>query len=190
MQCGFCTPGIVMAARDLLAASRSPTDDEIREGLAGNLCRCTGYQKIIDAVGLAARARVSARLIEGCAIATVDDGGASTPTATWWSRRADRRGRPRRRARRDGRGRAADRRPRAAGHAGLVNCHHHLYQHATRGFAQQATLFEWLVALYPTWGHIDAETVAAAARAGARRARPLGLRDEHRPPLHLPARRG
>jgi cytosine/adenosine deaminase-related metal-dependent hydrolase len=47
----------------------------------------------------------------------------------------------------------------------LVNCHHHLYQSATRGYAQQATLFEWLAALYPTWGHIDAGTVAAAARA-------------------------
>jgi cytosine/adenosine deaminase-related metal-dependent hydrolase len=49
---------------------------------------------------------------------------------------------------------------------GLVNCHHHLYQHATRGYAQQATLFEWLVALYPIWRHIDDATVAAAARAG------------------------
>jgi 8-oxoguanine deaminase len=47
----------------------------------------------------------------------------------------------------------------------LINCHHHLYQSATRGFAQQATLFEWLVALYPVWGNIDAATVAAAARA-------------------------
>jgi cytosine/adenosine deaminase-related metal-dependent hydrolase len=47
----------------------------------------------------------------------------------------------------------------------LVNCHHHLYQSATRGFAQQATLFEWLVALYPVWAHIDADMVAAAARA-------------------------
>jgi cytosine/adenosine deaminase-related metal-dependent hydrolase len=47
----------------------------------------------------------------------------------------------------------------------LVNCHHHLYQSATRGLAQQATLFEWLVALYPIWAHIDADTVAAAARA-------------------------
>ncbi len=49
---------------------------------------------------------------------------------------------------------------------GLVNCHHHLYQHATRGYAQQATLFEWLVALYPVWAHIDDAVVDAAARAG------------------------
>ena len=49
---------------------------------------------------------------------------------------------------------------------GLVNCHHHLYQHATRGYAQEATLFEWLVALYPVWQHIDDAVVAAAARAG------------------------
>ena len=50
IQCGFCTPGVVMAARDLLRRNPDPTDDEIREGLAGNLCRCTGYAKIIDAV--------------------------------------------------------------------------------------------------------------------------------------------
>jgi cytosine/adenosine deaminase-related metal-dependent hydrolase len=49
---------------------------------------------------------------------------------------------------------------------GFVNCHHHLYQHATRGYAQQATLFEWLVALYPVWARIDDAVVAAAARAG------------------------
>ncbi len=49
---------------------------------------------------------------------------------------------------------------------GLVNCHHHLYQWATRGLAQQATLFEWLVELYPIWAHIDAEIERCAARAG------------------------
>ena len=49
---------------------------------------------------------------------------------------------------------------------GLVNCHHHLYQWATRGLAQQATLFEWLVELYPIWAHIDAEVEGSAARAG------------------------
>lgn len=55
VQCGFCTPGLVMAAHDLLRRQPDPGDDEIREALAGNLCRCTGYQKIIDAVHLAAR---------------------------------------------------------------------------------------------------------------------------------------
>jgi len=54
VQCGFCTPGLVMAAHDLLRRVDDPDDDEIREALAGNLCRCTGYQKIIDAVHLAA----------------------------------------------------------------------------------------------------------------------------------------
>src|SRR4051795_8697758 len=49
---------------------------------------------------------------------------------------------------------------------GLVNCHHHLYQWATRGLAQQATLFEWLTELYPVWAHVDDETEWAAARAG------------------------
>ena len=54
VQCGFCTPGLVVAAHDLLARVPSPSDLEIREALAGNLCRCTGYEKILDAVRLAA----------------------------------------------------------------------------------------------------------------------------------------
>ena len=58
VQCGFCTPGLVVAAHDLLGRSPSPSDAEIREALAGNLCRCTGYEKILDAVRLAS-ARLS-----------------------------------------------------------------------------------------------------------------------------------
>ncbi len=54
VQCGFCTPGLVVAAHDLLARTQQPSDLEIREALAGNLCRCTGYEKILDAVRLAA----------------------------------------------------------------------------------------------------------------------------------------
>ena len=54
VQCGFCTPGLVVATADLLERSPAPSDDEIREALSGNLCRCTGYQKIFDAVRLAA----------------------------------------------------------------------------------------------------------------------------------------
>jgi aerobic carbon-monoxide dehydrogenase small subunit len=54
VQCGFCTPGLIVAAHDLLDRNRDPTDAEIREALAGNLCRCTGYEKILDAVRLAA----------------------------------------------------------------------------------------------------------------------------------------
>jgi carbon-monoxide dehydrogenase small subunit len=50
VQCGFCTPGLVVAASDLLRRTPEPSDDEIREALSGNLCRCTGYQKIFDAV--------------------------------------------------------------------------------------------------------------------------------------------
>jgi carbon-monoxide dehydrogenase small subunit len=53
VQCGFCTPGLLVAAHDLLQRHPSPTDPEIREALAGNLCRCTGYEKILDAVHLA-----------------------------------------------------------------------------------------------------------------------------------------
>jgi carbon-monoxide dehydrogenase small subunit len=54
VQCGFCTPGLIVAAHDLIARVPSPSDDEIREALAGNLCRCTGYEKILDAVRAAA----------------------------------------------------------------------------------------------------------------------------------------
>ena len=59
VQCGFCTPGLVVAAHDLLARTADPTDPEIREALAGNLCRCTGYEKILDAVRLAASRRTA-----------------------------------------------------------------------------------------------------------------------------------
>lgn len=54
VQCGFCTPGLVVAAADLLARNPAPTEDEIREALSGNICRCTGYAKIVDAVREAA----------------------------------------------------------------------------------------------------------------------------------------
>jgi carbon-monoxide dehydrogenase small subunit len=54
VQCGFCTPGLVVATHDLLQRNPRPTDAEIREALAGNLCRCTGYEKIMDAVRLTA----------------------------------------------------------------------------------------------------------------------------------------
>uniref|UniRef100_UPI001FE76640 (2Fe-2S)-binding protein n=1 Tax=Nonomuraea rhizosphaerae TaxID=2665663 RepID=UPI001FE76640 len=58
VQCGFCTPGLVVAVHDLLARCPDPGEAEMREALAGNLCRCTGYEKIFDAVRLAAgRAR-------------------------------------------------------------------------------------------------------------------------------------
>jgi carbon-monoxide dehydrogenase small subunit len=53
VQCGFCTPGMIISAVDLLAKNPGPTREEIREGMSGNLCRCTGYQKIVDAVEMA-----------------------------------------------------------------------------------------------------------------------------------------
>ncbi|MCK2243355.1 MULTISPECIES: (2Fe-2S)-binding protein [unclassified Crossiella] len=61
VQCGFCTPGLIVATHDLVRRNRKPTDPEIREALAGNLCRCTGYEKILDAVRLAAARREEAR---------------------------------------------------------------------------------------------------------------------------------
>jgi cytosine/adenosine deaminase-related metal-dependent hydrolase len=108
-------------------------------------------------------------VIEGCAVATVDGAGTEyrdghiviegDRIVALGEGRA-RNGMPAHREaeRIDGRGRLAT--------PGLVNCHHHLYQWATRGLAQQATLFEWLVELYPVWALIDAETCWAAARAG------------------------
>jgi carbon-monoxide dehydrogenase small subunit len=54
VQCGFCTPGLIVATADLLQRTPSPSEDEMREALSGNLCRCTGYAKIFDAVRLAA----------------------------------------------------------------------------------------------------------------------------------------
>jgi carbon-monoxide dehydrogenase small subunit len=60
LQCGFCTPGMIMSAVDLLAENPNPSEEEIREGLAGNLCRCTGYQNIVKAVQAAASASTAA----------------------------------------------------------------------------------------------------------------------------------
>jgi aerobic carbon-monoxide dehydrogenase small subunit len=60
LQCGYCTPGMIMAATDLLQDNPSPSDAEIREGLEGNLCRCTGYENIVRAVRRAAQAGVGA----------------------------------------------------------------------------------------------------------------------------------
>ena len=57
VQCGFCTPGLIVATDDLLGRNPEPSDGEIREALAGNLCRCTGYEKILDAVRMAAARR-------------------------------------------------------------------------------------------------------------------------------------
>jgi aerobic carbon-monoxide dehydrogenase small subunit len=54
VQCGFCTPGLIVAVTHLLEQNPAPSEDEVREELSGNLCRCTGYQKILDAVRLAA----------------------------------------------------------------------------------------------------------------------------------------
>ncbi len=58
LQCGFCTPGMVMAAYELLQENPHPSEEEIRVGISGNLCRCTGYQNIVTAVGAASRAAV------------------------------------------------------------------------------------------------------------------------------------
>jgi len=106
-------------------------------------------------------------IIEGCAIATVDAAGSEHRdghvviegdriVAVGAGAAPHAGGEPVTRI--DGRGCLAT--------PGLVNCHHHLYQSATRGLAQQSTLFEWLVELYPVWARIDEEVEWAAARAG------------------------
>ncbi|MEU7891521.1 (2Fe-2S)-binding protein [Nonomuraea sp. NPDC049152] len=61
VQCGFCTPGLIVQAHDLIQHNDRPSDAEIREALAGNLCRCTGYEKILDAVRLAASRKAALR---------------------------------------------------------------------------------------------------------------------------------
>ncbi len=59
VQCGFCTPGMIIASTALLRQNSAPTDDEIREGLSGNLCRCSGYAKVVQAVGAASEMEAS-----------------------------------------------------------------------------------------------------------------------------------
>ena len=63
LQCGFCTPGIVMSAKALLDRNPNPTTQEIQEAIAGNLCRCTGYQQVIDAIEDAAVRRAEQELL-------------------------------------------------------------------------------------------------------------------------------
>jgi carbon-monoxide dehydrogenase small subunit len=65
VQCGFCTPGLIVATHELLAQDPDPSIVEIREALAGNLCRCTGYEKIIEAVQLAAERAAAERAATG-----------------------------------------------------------------------------------------------------------------------------
>jgi len=79
LQCGFCTPGMIMATCGLLAENPEPSEDEVREGLEGNLCRCTGYQNIVKAV-LEAAPQVAERAAQARVAAA--DGAASTSTAS------------------------------------------------------------------------------------------------------------
>jgi carbon-monoxide dehydrogenase small subunit len=79
LQCGFCTPGMIMAAVDLLSENPDPTDTEIREGLEGNLCRCTGYQNIVRAVRTAAEIMRSEGVTSYSS--TSEAGEAGTPDA-------------------------------------------------------------------------------------------------------------
>jgi carbon-monoxide dehydrogenase small subunit len=79
LQCGFCTPGMIMAAVDLLTENPDPSDTEIREGLEGNLCRCTGYQNIVRAVRDAAATMRATKQSAEPAEPTVEAGESQTP---------------------------------------------------------------------------------------------------------------
>jgi len=81
LQCGFCTPGMIMAAVDLLSENPDPSDAEIRDGLEGNLCRCTGYQNIVRAVRDAAQELRTAGESARPAPAGAEAGEAGTPDA-------------------------------------------------------------------------------------------------------------
>ena len=80
VQCGFCTPGLVVATHDLLIRNPSPTEPEVREALAGNLCRCTGYEKILDAVRLAAGRAAGAGTGEGVWTTAATSSGRGLPS--------------------------------------------------------------------------------------------------------------
>jgi carbon-monoxide dehydrogenase small subunit len=78
LQCGYCTPGMIMAAADLLRRNPAPDEHEIRHGLAGNLCRCTGYHNVVEAVRAAA-----AELDRTSHVADGPDGGTGRQESTW-----------------------------------------------------------------------------------------------------------
>ena len=82
LQCGFCTPGMLMTALDLLRKHPSPSDEEIRDGLSGNLCRCTGYEHIVRAVRAAAAGEtVAEKAVTGMTATGRVDGGAGSSAA-------------------------------------------------------------------------------------------------------------
>ncbi len=82
LQCGFCTPGMIMTAADLLSRNPDPTDDEIRHAIDGNYCRCTGYQNIVAAIRSAAeRLRTAGASTAGASTAGASTAGASTAAA-------------------------------------------------------------------------------------------------------------
>ena len=166
VQCGFCTPGLIVATDDLLernpdagrrgdprGAGRQPVP---LHGLREDPRRGPGGAQRDDPArdrGLRDRDRRRRRHRARATGTSSSATASSTRSAPAPRRRADGD-----EVRIDGRGMLAT--------PGLVNCHHHLYQWATRGLAQDNTLFEWLQALYPVWAHVDAAIEHAAARAG------------------------
>lgn len=86
IQCGFCSPGMIMTAKALLDENATPTEDDVRDALSGNLCRCTGYEKIVDAVLATAALSGSGG---GATAALSENGGAPTPLQPASSRGGD-----------------------------------------------------------------------------------------------------
>jgi len=82
LQCGFCTPGMLMTALDLLRKHPSPTDTEIRDGLSGNLCRCTGYEHIVRAVRAAATATAAKATAQNAAATSAREAGGGAAAGT------------------------------------------------------------------------------------------------------------
>ena len=165
VQCGFCTPGLIVATDDLLR--RNPDAGPTRRSARRWPATCAAARATRRSSTRSGRRRDDAAGDRGLrdrhrrrrphrARAT---GTSSSATASSTRSAPARRRRPTsEEVRIDGRGLLAT--------PGLVNCHHHLYQWATRGLAQDNTLFEWLQELYPVWAHVDAAIEQAAARAG------------------------
>ena len=184
VQCGFCTPGLIVATHDLLARNAAPERRGDPRGAGRQPVPLHGLREDPRRGAAGGGARMISRGLRrrDRRPGTVHARRARRRSRATGSPRSARATRPRARPRIDASGCLAT--------PGLINCHHHLYQWATRGLAQQATLFEWLVELYPTWARIDARDRARGGAGGAGGAAAVGLHDRVRSPLRLPARRG
>ena len=167
VQCGFCTPGLIVATARPAGAQAGPDRRGDPRGAGRQPVPLHGLREDPRRGARWRRARDEPARHRG-----LRDrhrrrrGHRARRRAPRHPPRLHRRGRRRPGAARRGRRASASTAAACSPRPGLVNCHHHLYQWATRGLAQEATLFEWLQALYPVWAHVDEEIERAAARAG------------------------